>query len=651
MNDNKQKPIWKPSEKLVENANITRFIEFVNKRCDKNLTAFDDLYDWSITDIESFWDTLREFANIKFSEKWTSRLNWRDKRSILGAKWFPGAKLNFAENLLRYDDDRVAVKAVDESGTVVEYSYRELRREVAKCAAALKRFGVGKADRVAAYVSATAESIIAMLATTSLGAIWSSTSPDFGATGALDRFGQIQPKVLFAVDGYRYNGKVYDRRDALAAILDNIPEIRKAIVLPKTGSKKIKSDKIIYWDDALDSGAEEIEFEQTEFDHPVYIMYSSGTTGKPKRITHGAGGTLLQHFKELSLHTDVKRDDVVFYFTTCGWMMWNWLASTLQLGATVFLFDGSPSHPDLNALWKAAQDHKISVFGTSPKFLSACEKAGVNPGGDFDLSSLKTILSTGAPLLANSYEWVYKFVKRDVLLSSISGGTDIISCFMLGCPTLPVYPEEIQCRGLGMKVEAYDENGASIIDEKGELVCTAPFPSMPVYFWDDYNKSKYKKAYFNYYPGVWRHGDYIRITERGGVVVYGRSDSTLNPGGVRIGSAEIYRVVEAMDEISNSLVVGVSKSGDVRIALFVVLRDGGELDEILSGKIKNEIREKLTPRHVPGYIKQISEVPETLNGKKVEIAVRNILEGEKVTNRSALANPGSLKQFENMKLD
>ncbi len=644
-----KQPLWTPDEKSVNNSNMTKFRYFINKKYSLNLSDYNELYKWSVDYIANFWQCLWEFFDIIYSKKFDTVLTIKDKNvsqnDITNYKWFKGSKLNFAENLLRFADDESAIIYYSENAEPVRLTYKQLNSAVAKCAKALRQAGVVKGDRVAGFITNRPEAVIAMLAAVSIGAVWTSSSPDFGVQGVLDRFSQVQPKILFAVDGYQYGGKVFESLKVVNEIRNSINSIGKIIIVSQIGLEIPLDSVYESYKSFTDNSEENIEFEQVCFDHPVYIMYSSGTTGVPKCIVHGGGGTLLQHLKELVLHTNLTDMDTIMYFTTCGWMMWNWLVSSLAAGATVFLFDGSPAYPDINKLWKTVEDEKITIFGTSPKFLSSCQKSGIIPKDSFDLSSLKTILSTGSPLSGENFSWVYENVKRDLQLSSISGGTDIISCFMLGNPTLPVYSEEIQCRGLAMKVLAFDDDANPVTEQKGELVCTAPFPSMPVYFWDDEDNSKYKSAYFDVYPGIWRHGDYISITRRGGITVYGRSDATLNPGGVRIGTSEIYRVVESMNEILDSIVIGYPKNNDVSVILFVVIKDGYEFSEELTDKIKSSIRKELTPRHVPEKIFQISEVPHTLNGKKVEIAVLKTLLGEEVKNKASLINPDSLNQF------
>ena len=649
--DENNLPIWIPSAERVSNSNFTRYFSFLRTHFKKDFNNYEELYNWSINQIEEFWKSVWEYSGIIHSKSYKTVLS---ERIMPGAKWFKGSELNFAENLLRYNDDRDAIISIRENHPTIRITYQELYNLVAKCADGLKKLGVKKDDRVAGFVTNYPESVIAMLATTSLGAIWSSTSPDFGFEGVYDRFSQIEPKVLFANESYYYGGKQYNSLGKIEKLISRISSIEKVILIKEFENFKqdnqsetisILTSNYIKYKDLLDNTSKIIEFEQVPFNHPVYIMYSSGTTGKPKCIVHGAGGTLLQHFKELHLHSDVKREDKISYYTTCGWMMWNWLVSGLQLGASVVLIDGSPVYPDYEILWKKIEEEEITIFGTSPKYLSSIEKSGLIPGEKYDLSKLKTILSTGSPLSEENFKWVYKNVKSDLQLSSISGGTDIISCFMLGSPILPVYSGEIQCRGLGMKVEAYDENGECVIDKKGELVCTEPFPSSPIYFWNDAENEKYKKAYFERFPNQWHHGDFIKITKNGGIFVYGRSDATLNPGGVRIGTAEIYRIVESLDEVIDSLVVGQNWNNDVRVILFVVLKNGFKLDEILVEKIKTNIRLSTTPRHVPTIIKQVNEIPHTISGKKVELAVTKILNGEDVDNKEALSNPASLEQF------
>jgi acetoacetyl-CoA synthetase len=646
-----KKPIWIPSAERVHHSNMSAFMRYAEQITKKSISNYNELYNWSVTDIEEFWKSIWIIAGIIHSKKYDRILS---DRKMPGAKWFEGAEFNFAENLLKFRDDHIVLISSREDKPTIKINYKELYNYTASCSKGLKNLGVKKGDRVAALITNIPEAVIGMLASTSVGAVWSSASPDFGLQGILDRFSQIKPKILFAVESYQYNGKIIDCTEKIKQITANIPEIERIIIVShffdfKTKeTEKVKIKSSIRFSDLISNKNNKIEFKQVPFDHPVYIMYSSGTTGIPKCIVHGGGGTLLQHFKELSLHTNLTRHDVITFYTTCGWMMWNWLISSLNIGATIFLYDGSPAYPNLDFLWKKIEEEKITIFGTSPKFLGICQKSNLTPKNLYDLSSLKTILSTGSPLSIENFKHVYRDIKQDVQLSSISGGTDIISCFVLGNPNMPVYPGVIQCRGLGMKVQAFNEKGEPVIEEKGELVCTEPFPSMPVSFWNDRNGKKYKSAYFNIYPGVWRHGDFIKITEAGGVVIYGRSDATLNPGGVRIGTAEIYRIVESMDEVTDSIVVGQNFKNDVRIILFIVLKEGLFLSNELIEKIKLNIRASATPRHVPAKIFQIDEVPRTISGKKVELAVTKIIHGEKVENKDALANPDSLKQFVNL---
>jgi len=638
-------PIWTPPPERVAEARMTAFTRKAEERAGHHFPTYHDLWRWSVEERAAFWQAVWDFGEIRAAARGDEVV--RHPNDMLEAEWFPGARLNFAENLLRYGDDRTALVFRGEGRADERITYRELSRRVARAAAALRSEGIGVGDRVAGFMPNVPESVVAMLATTSLGAVWSSCSPDFGVQGVVDRFAQIEPKVLVACDGYVYRGREHDRTERLARVLGELPTVERTVVVPHLSESPDLSPvpDAVAWPEFMAGEPGELEFEQLPFDHPVYILYSSGTTGPPKSIVHGAGGTLLQHVKELWLHTDVDRDSRVFYFTTCGWMMWNWLVSALTAGATVMLYDGDPLHPDPGVLWRWAEEEGMTVFGTSARYLGELESRGYGPGRDHDLSSLATICSTGSPLPASGFEYVYREVKEDVCLSSISGGTDIVSCFALGNPTLPVRPGELQCRGLGMKVDVFDGAGNPLRGEMGELVCTAPFPSQPVGFWNDPSGERYRAAYFETYPGVWHHGDYATITEHGGMVITGRSDATLNPGGVRIGTAEIYSVVEEFEEVADSLAVGHRRDGDERMVLFVRLVRGEELTAELEERIREALRRERSPRHVPAEIFAVEDIPYTISGKKVELAVRKIIHGEEVENRDAMENPEALELY------
>ena len=629
---------------------MNQFRLFVNKKYGMELDNYRDLYNWSVNEITCFWEAVWSFGKPVVSKDYHQVVD--DDSKMPGAKWFSGARLNFAENLLRRRDNHTAILSRGEGKDDRKISYNELYSEVEKMAAALREAGVEQNDRVAGFLPNIPEAVVAMLGAASLGAVWSSSSPDFGIKGVLDRFRQIEPKVLFAADGYQYNGKRINSLDKLKEILTELPSVEKVVVIPFESENLDLSgiNRGVLYGEFLPAEAPPLEFAQLPFDHPLYIMYSSGTTGLPKSIVHGAGGTLLQHMKELRLHGDISDRETVFYFTTCGWMMWNWLVSNLALGASIVLYDGSPFHPDPSAMWQMAEEFGITVFGTSAKFIAACKGYGLVPKERHNLSLIKTILSTGSPLVEESYDYVYTSIKEDVQLSSITGGTDLISSFAGGNATLPVYRGEIQCRALGMKVESFDDSGKPLINLKGELVCTRAFPSMPVNFWNDPDGSKFHNAYFSDYPGVWTHGDYILINDHGGVIVFGRSDATLNPAGVRIGTAEIYRVVEAFPEIEDSLAVGQQWEGDERVILFVKMNEGEQFGEELKKKLMDAIRSGCSPRHVPAKTVPVPDIPYTINGKKVEIAVKKILHGSEALNKDALANPESLLFFSDLEV-
>ncbi|ARG98087.1 acetoacetate--CoA ligase [Legionella micdadei] len=640
------KSVWEP--KQPEKTRIWQFMRFAEQAHQQHFKNYQELYTWSINQPADFWQTLIDFFGLTFTIPAKEPLNHYDH--MINARWFSGATFNFAEKLLSRNDKHTAIISVNENGDRQILSYKELNGLVARCAEGLKKAGVVTGDRVAAIMPNVPYTIIAMLAATSIGAIWSSCSPDFGPQAALDRLGQIEPKVLFICDGHQYLGKTHDGSTKIIEMSKAIPTLTKVIVCPIIFSNPDLSPvkNAVVWDKFLEP-AEYCEFKQLPFDHPVYILFSSGTTGKPKCIVHSAGGTLLQHLKELGLHTDLTPADNLFFYTTCGWMMWNWMVSALALGVTLTLYEGAPTYPGADRLFKLIDDEKITVFGTSAKFISAVEKAGVIPSQQFTLKTLRAILSTGSPLLPKNYDFVYKHIKPDVQLSSISGGTDIVSCFALGNPILPVYRGELQCLGLGMAVEIFDEQGHALREERGELVCTKPFPSMPVSFWNDPDKKKYKHAYFERFEGVWAHGDFAEITPHNGLIIYGRSDAVLNPGGVRIGTAEIYRQVEKIPEILDSIVIGQNWQEDVRVVLFVKLKEGVELNDSLKDTIRQTIRHNASPRHVPAKILQVADIPHTISGKIVEVAVRQVVHGEEVHNVGSLANPEALEHFKNRK--
>ena len=630
------KPLWTPSRERAQASELARFMRLAGK------TSYEELHRWSIERSADFWELVWRFAEVR-GEMGDRRLIDADR--MPGARWFPDARLNYAENLLRERDAAPAITFWGEDRVKRRLSKRQLYDLVSRIAQALADAGVKKGDRVAGYLPNVPEATAALLATASLGAVWSSCSPDFGVQGVLDRFGQIEPKILFCADGYIYGGKEFDSQEKASQVLERLPSVEECVVVDYLGAPVSAGTSLFDFLDPFDPA--EIRFERVEFNHPLYILYSSGTTGVPKCIVHGTGGSLLQHLKEHRLQSDVKPSDRLFYFTTLGWMMWNWLVSGLASGATLILYDGSPFVGRGKVLFDLAEAEGVTHFGTSAKFIDALGKAGLKPKETHRLDELRTILSTGSPLVPEGFDYIYANVKDDVCLSSISGGTDIVSCFVLGNPIGPVWRGEIQAKGLGMAVEVFDENGKSLRGEKGELVCTKPFPSMPVGFWNDPDGAKYRAAYFEKFPNVWRHGDWCEETEHGGFIIYGRSDAVLNPGGVRIGTAEIYRQVESLDQIVESLVIGQDWEGDVRVVLFVKLKDGLTLDESLSSQIKKRIRDNNTPRHVPAKIRQVAFTPRTKSGKIVVLAVRDVVHGRQVKNIEALANPEALEHFRN----
>jgi acetoacetyl-CoA synthetase len=640
-------PLWRPSPDRIARTNLTRFMKEAERRAGVPPGEYDALHRFSVERPDDFWPLVWEFGQVIADTPGSRVVDDFDR--MPGARFFPEARLNFAENMLR-GPDRVALVFQREDRASRTLTLDELRAAVAQTAAALRAEGVTAGDRVAGYLPNMPEAIVAALAAASIGAIWSSCSPDFGVEGVLDRFGQIELNVLFGADGYVYGGKQHDTLGRLEDIARRLPTLQRVVVVPYLHEQPA-IDRVrhaVTWPEfQAPHASAPLQFTQLPFNHPLYILYSSGTTGVPKCIVHGAGGTLVQHLKEHQLHCDIQPGDRVFYFTTCGWMMWNWLTSTLACGATLVLYDGSPTHRDGRVLFDLADETGITLFGTSAKFIDAVHKLGLEPIRTHRLDTVRTITSTGSPLAPESFDFVYRSIKKDVHLASISGGTDIISCFVGGNPNGPVWRGEIQVPALGMKVEVFDESGRPVRDAKGELVCTKPFPSMPVGFWNDPGDRKYRAAYFEKFPGVWCHGDYVEWTEHGGMIIYGRSDAVLNPGGVRIGTSEIYRQVEQLDEVVESLVVGQRWDNDERVVLFVRLRDGLTLDEQIVSRIKDQIRRNTTPRHVPARIVQVGEIPRTKSGKIVELAVRDVVHNREVKNREALANPDALEQFRN----
>lgn len=650
-----EEALWNPTSETLANSQMTKFLTYVNEKQNKNFSHYSELYQWSIDEIGSFWATFAQFSDIIWKSPPLNpslAIETCERCSSRRPDWFKGSTLNFAENILSKSPDTICITSYMEGfEKPVHLTCNELKSKVGRCSNWLRHEGIKPGDRVVAVMANTPETVVSMLACASVGAVWASCSPDFGASGIRDRLEQLSPSILLFTDSYNYNGKFYDCSETIHSAMSHVPTIRKFVKIPisKCSSENQSQplrEKEIHWNTILSEHSDKITFEYTNFDHPLFILFSSGTTGKPKCIIHGVGGTLLQHMKEHALHTDLGKEKSLFYFTTCGWMMWNWMTSALAVGSRIVLYEGSPSYPNLMTLWKIIVEEKIDVFGTSPKFISACMKAQIEIKC-FKFPNLESILSTGSPLLPEHYDWVYQNIDQNIRVSSISGGTDIISCFMLGNPILPVYAGEIQCRGLGMAVESWNEDAKPVLNRKGELVCTKPFVSMPIGFWEDKDKSTYHQTYFNFFQEreVWRHGDFIEINGRGGVTVYGRSDATLNPGGVRIGTAEIYQQIEKFLEIQDSLVIGVKTGSDIEVWLFIKLAQGHSLSEDLKRSINNQIRSELTPRHLPNKIFQVNQIPYTKSGKKMEVPVTRILSGDSIDTSSSLAEPEALKEY------